>query len=116
MPQIKSREQFRAETPGSAISTKLFGTAVIGTAAMRLKIDSGTLRLTRNAGTVRYVVFAQTFQAAPVLSVRIGSSNMPAGTSTPIISRIDSAAGSFRIGLNSYKRGTIVAHWSAYGI
>jgi hypothetical protein len=116
MGNQKSREQFRAETPGSALETRMFGTTVIGTAAMRLKFDKGTLRLTRNAGTVRYVTFNQTFSGTPLLSIRVGSSNLPAGSAYPIPCRITDTRGSFRIALSSYKRGTVVVHWDAYGI
>lgn len=93
MPRIKSREQLKAE------GAPYFA--------------SGTLRLTRNAGTVRYISFPSgSFSGTPLLVHRIGSSDMPAGTPTPIICRI-ADSGSFRIGLSSYKRGTVVTHWQA---
>jgi len=93
MPQIKSREQLLSE------GAPYFA--------------SGTLRLSRNAGTVRYISFPSgSFAGTPLLVIRTGSSNLPAGTAIPILCKT-TGPGSFRIGLSSYKQGTVVVHWQA---
>ena len=93
MPRIKSRELQLAE------GAPYFA--------------SGTLRLSRNAGTVRYVSFPSgSFAGTPLLTVRVGSSNMPAGSALPVLCKT-TGPGSFRIGLSSYKQGTVIVYWQA---
>ena len=117
MGHEKSRQQFEAETPGSAILGRHLGSCVVGTLATRFHMTSGTMRLGRNiTGSQRYINWSGTFQAIPLLQVNVGSSNFPAGSPQSIFCRDSSTTGSFRLALNSYKRGTCVVHWRAWGI